>query len=155
MVVKPQDLTRLIAGLNRYDYPVLTGMCNIDNAPANKNLVAGTPTKHVPKDDVVMRRYVWMSTKSKRMRKGEIFPIGYAGFPLFAIRRDIVEQIPFRNDGICCIDVFFCWDCYKAKIPIMLNPKINMVHLKIADGMYQDFHVDKKKPFTYLERVSK
>jgi hypothetical protein len=155
LIVKPYDLTRLIAGLNRYDHAVLCGVCNIDKLPVNLNQLAITPLKHVPNVDVVMRRYVWISTKSKRIRKGEIFQVGYAGFPLFAIRRDIVEMIPFRYDGICCIDVFFCWDCHRAEVPIFVDPKINMLHLKISDGNYQDYHVGQKKPFTYLERVPK
>jgi hypothetical protein len=152
LIVKPYDLTRLIHGLNRYSHPILSGMCNLDSKEETKSLVNITPLKHVPHAEPYLRRYVWMSTKSKRMRKGEIFQVGYAGFGLFAIRRDIVEKIPFRHDGICCIDTFFCWDCKQANIPIFVDPKINMLHLKVADGEYQDYHVDTKKAFTYLDK---
>lgn len=151
LIVQPYDLTRLIHGLIRHDYPVLSGMCNVDDASNTE--VNITPLKHIPKEDIVFRQYVWMSAKSKRLRKGEIFQVGFAGFGFFAIRRDIVEQIPFRTDETgCCIDTFFCWDCHKAKIPIYVDPKINMLHLKVADGEYQNFGVGTKKAFTYLDK---
>jgi len=155
LIVKQYDLTRLLTDIRRHNYPVISGICNVDNQPENKGNYNICDLKHLPTADPVTRQYVWINSRSKSITRGQPFRVSYMGFALVAIRRDIVEMIPFRNDGYCCIDTMFCWDCHRADIPIYVDPKINMLHLKIADGNYQDYHVGQKEPFTYVERVTK
>ncbi len=153
LIVKQYDLTRLLVALHRHDYAVLSGICNVDNSPETKGKYNICDLQHLPTADPVMRQYVWMSNRSKLVRKGQPFRVSYMGFAMVAIRRDIVERLPFRSDGHCCLDTMFCWDCAQLKIPIYVDPKINMYHMKIADGEYQNFGVGTKKAFTYLDKT--
>ena len=153
LIVKQYDLTRLLTAIRRRDYPVISGICNIDSKPENKGKYNICDVRHLPSVEPHLRQYVWMTTRSKLIRKGQPFRVSFMGFALPAIRRDVIEKIPFRNDGYCCLDTMFCWDCAQAKIPIFVDPKINMFHMKISDGNYQNYGVDTKKAITYLEKV--
>jgi hypothetical protein len=128
-------------------------MCNVDDDDKNTGKLNVTSTKNIPDIESFGRFYTWMSTRSKAIREGKIFEAGFAGFGLFAIRRDVVKKIPFREDaeeGGCCTDVMFCHDCLRLRIPIMVDPNINMLHLKRADSDYERYHVGSKRPHTYL-----
>jgi len=96
-----------------------------------------------------------MTAKSKLIKKGEPFEVGFNAFAFAAIRRDIVERFTFKDDiGGCCNDVVFCNNCRKAGIPLIVDPKINMLHLKRSDGYYDEYYVGQKKPFMYVVEVS-
>ena len=65
---------------------------------------------------------------------------------------------PFRDDrwydpnqGGCCIDVMFCYDCYHLKYPIFCDTRVKLKHLKIEDSKYQNWGIGTKKPTTIFE----
>jgi hypothetical protein len=153
LVVKRYDLQRLIYDLEVFQSPVISGLCNVDSKDP-KTTYNITELKDLPNADPGKRRYKWITQRTLNRRStNEPFRVGYSGFPLFAIRRDIADQIPFRNDGGCCIDVMFCWDCAQRDIPVYVDPKIIMLHLKRQDGIYEEYNVGAKKPFIYLQEV--
>jgi hypothetical protein len=86
----------------------------------------------------------------------------WQGFPLICIRRDVLEQITFRNDhefndlpkeAGCCLDDMFCYDCLQNEIPMFTDLRIRMNHLKINDNNAKLLFVNNKEP--YIQFVKK
>jgi hypothetical protein len=154
LLVTPADLAQLIHDI-RSGFRVVSGMCNVDSKGAKTSLNITTP-ENLPHANPRLRRYEWISLETMERRTDkEPFKVGYAGFPLMAIDKDVLAKLPFRNDGLCCIDVMFCWDCFHSGIPIYVDPKINLVHLKREDGTYEAYGRNRgsRDPFMYLQEV--
>ena len=90
-----------------------------------------------------LRYYSWI--KRNELPKEDIFEVKFAGFGLTAIRRDIVELLPFHTDSVfkgtgvesgASLDLVFCWYCYEKGIPIYVDQRIDMKHLRTS-GTHQ------------------
>jgi hypothetical protein len=65
--------------------------------------------------------------------------------PFMFIRRDIVEQVPLQGDTPYdpsrkhiepkSFDAAFCWDCNQRNIPIHVDTRVRLLHLR---GMQHD-----------------
>jgi hypothetical protein len=153
LIVKRYDLARLIYDINRFNFACVSGLCNVDSKDP-KTIYNITELENLPDANPGKRRYIWITEAIIKARHSiEPFRVGYAGFPLMAISKHVANKIPFRNDGGCCIDVMFCWDCAQNNIPIFVDPKINMLHLKREDGLYEEYKVGQNKPFIYIQEL--
>lgn len=138
IVVQPSHLMRLQYDLERDDFPVLSGMMNVNlDDKVFVNLTESMPSKKRN-----ARKYVWM-TRNDLVVKDDIFPVAFSGFPLMAIRRDVVEQITFDADKVwegqpdkgASLDIVFCWNCMERNILVMVDKTIDMLHLRTAGGL--------------------
>ena len=99
--------------------------------------------------DRKLRSYEWITRDD--LPKDDIFLVKFAGFGLTAVRRDIVESIPFAGDGVfkgkgmefgASLDFVFCWTCHENEVPIYVDKRIDMEHLR----SFGTFNVGIKKP---------
>ena len=119
------------------DNTIMSGYCNVDHGIngkfANITIADVSPLRKG-------RIYNWVRLDELEHKK-RLISVKFAGFPLFAIPRNIVEQIPFRNDSPtghfdgcgCCVDVMFCHDVIKMGAKIFVDPRVKLNHLKISD----------------------
>lgn len=145
----------MIADLEENDYPILSGVCNV-NTEDKKNLLNVTinlphPTRNNPKRNIVgWRHFHWVRSDydygDKPIQK---FP--FSGFAAQFISREIMEKIQFTDDSklnhtsdiySSSLDVIFSNAMAMVKIPIMVDLRVRMQHLrgstitgaKIGDG---------------------
>ena len=148
LVVLPKHLYLMRQTIKKYGHEVICGMCNVDQSKRFKgfvNVSLELPTT----ENLTADSYKWLPVD---FFDGKLVQVKFAGFPFMAIRRDIVEMIPFRDFQGVCFDLMFCTDLDRAEIPIYVNPEINMEHLKIADSEYDGIQVGHKKPVIYLQK---
>lgn len=140
IVVKPEHIIQLESDLTSKNYEVLSGMMNVDQPEYMKpegrlNITYGLALK-----DKRLRSYEMVCRRD--LPNIDIFQVKFAGFGLTAIRRDIVEMTPFAADGIfkghrmdmgASLDFVFCWFCHENNIPIFVDKRIDMEHLR-AEG---------------------
>lgn len=136
IVVKPEHIRQLKKNLG---YPVISGMMNVDQEEymkedGNLNICIELALK-----DRKLRSYNWI--KRNTLPKDDIFDVKFAGFGLTAIRRDIIERIEFAGDGVfrgkgmefgASLDFVFCWKCHELGIPVKVDKKIDMQHLRTS-----------------------
>lgn len=138
IVVKPKHIRQLQKDLERHDFPVLSGMMNVDlDDKVYLNICMNLPMK-----DRRLRKYQWMTREE--LPKQSIFPVKFSGFPLMAIRRDVIEQTNFDADKVfkglppyrgASLDFVFCWYCQDIGVPIMVDKRIELLHLRTAGGL--------------------
>jgi hypothetical protein len=131
LIVKPENVLKLINELEKKDYPVFGGVCSINGDDLNTiNIirVENMPTLNE-------RHYEFI----KRKTMSGINQVGYAGFPLMAIRRDLIERFDFDSqskleggdpDYTGNLDLIFCLRCKENNIPIFVDTDNYMVHLR-------------------------
>lgn len=114
------------------------------------------------------RWYAWYSKaalkkeiqrqSSSTTKPKEIIRVWHSGFALQAIRRDIVKVIQFQTDVLeqgpgfekmetASTDIMFSNACAFLKIPIYVDTKINMLHLRSAGDieiMFGDYQLQIK-----------
>jgi len=139
IVVEPKHILMLQRDLAKHDYPVLSGLMNVDlDDEVFVNLSMSLPMK-----DRKLRKYSWM-TRREVFVKEDIFQVAFSGFPLMAIRRDIVKKLSFDADRVfkglpphrgASLDFVFCWYCQEQEIPVMVDKRIDMLHLRTAGGL--------------------
>lgn len=142
LVLHPDDLIadvthfdKLLANCN--DYPVLSGICNVDVDSSPYLLAADITALPNPIRD--LRRYTFVP---KSRNPNRIVKAYWAGFPFMFIQREVVEKIPFEDDTRYnlndthnqgwAFDVTFCYSCSKLGIPIYVDFSVFMNHLKGA-----------------------
>ena len=139
IVVKPEHIRQIKADLKIHKFPVISGMMNVDQQEymddwGNLNICYELGLK-----DRRLREYQWI--KRNGLPKEDIFEVKFAGFGLTAIRRDIVEMFEFNSDGIfrgtgvsfgASLDFVFCWNCYEKGVPVYVDQRIDMKHLRIS-----------------------
>lgn len=154
-VALPNDLVptkeiydKLVARLEKEDYPVLSGVCNVD-MDQHKDWV--NVCLRLPKIPYNQRIYRWLA-ESQRLnllsRNIELLDVGFAGFPFMFIRRDIIQKIPFawtpeetEQRPIWEVvegwsgDLAFCTSCDYYKIPIKADLTCLMQHLRFHGKM--------------------
>lgn len=143
IVVKPEHIERLKQSLETSGLPVLSGMMNVDQheylkEDGNLNICYELALK-----DKKLRYYNWI--KRNELPDKEFFQVKFAGFGLTAIRRDIIERYEFAGDGIfkgkgmsfgASLDFVFCWWCHENQVPVWVDSKIDMQHLRTS-GTHQ------------------
>ena len=122
-----------------YFFPVISGMMNVDQQEYNDQWGNLNICYELGLKDRKLRSYNWI--KRNGLPKEDIFQVKFAGFGLTAIRRDIVEMFPFNSDGVfrgtgvefgASLDFVFCWYCHEAGVPIYVDQRIDMQHLRIS-----------------------
>ena len=157
-VALPNDLVptkeiheRLIQLIKENDYPVISGVCNVDTGKYKDkiNITSNLPVL-APYD---FRRYFWVS---KNKHPNKVLKVPWAGFPYMFIRRDVVEKIPFatvpedirighpiwEQTGGWGGDLAFAHSCKYHNIPIHVDTGCQMVHLRYHGEML----IGKKEP---------
>lgn len=141
IIVKPEHIIQLKEDLKEFKFAVISGMMNVDEKDypdGNLNICSCLALK-----DKKLRHYDWLD--KTRLPKDDIFQVKFSGFPLMAIRRDIVEMFPFATDSIfkgkgmqfgASLDFVFCWYCHEYGIPIYVDQRIFMKHLR-THGTHQ------------------
>jgi len=131
IVVLPKHVDMLQDDLELHDYPILSGMMNVEEAEPDKlNL-----TWELPSKDRKARKYKWLMRDD--LPKERFFKVGFSGFPLMAIRRDLIDQYTFMADRVfegkaphrgASLDTVFCWWAKDNNIPITVDQEIEMRH---------------------------
>lgn len=159
LVVTQSHIDQLIADIEADDYPIISGLCSVDARQVNYGKYC--VSKEFPKlDNLTQESYKWLEDweREKWIRLGiPIIQVKHNGFPLIFIRRDIVEQIPFKPLARygCCTDVQYCLDCYAANVPIFVDLRVVGNHLKKADGIYDNWGLASKNPVVRFEPKTK
>ena len=137
IVVRPEHVIQLESDLIKNNYQVLSGLMNVDecdwnNPKGNINICTELALK-----DKKLRNYYWFTYDS--LPQQDIFQVKFSGFPLMVVRRDIIEKYEFAGDAIfkgkgmefgASLDFVFCWFCHENNIPIFVDKRISMQHLR-------------------------
>lgn len=151
VLVKPVHIRKIIADIKEHDPEVISGMMNVNQD--DLEIMNITPKGQIPNPDNSKRKYDWMK-KSELKGKG-IIEVGFNGFALTVIRRNVVEQIPFDSDGPWngmdnrsrgSLDVAFGWHCHELGIKQLVDTDINIMHLR-REGVNM---VGKRQPDWYF-----
>ena len=162
LVVKREHYEALVKTLETEDYPVFSGVCNTDCAhPTTLNICI----KEVPNIIRKYRRHFWVD--ANKLPPEPIIQVKFAGMPFLFMRRDIVEQIPLQGDTPydphrkhiepMSFDAAFCWECHQRDIPIHVDTRVKMLHLRnmelgtITGKQVDDIRVRKDKPRVYYQ----
>ena len=148
LVVTPEIFQKLCDTLEKYDYPVLSGCCNVDMAGNSDKINVCLKLPKIPYNE---RIYRWMAESQRKelISKGvEIIKLGFAGFPCMFIRRDILEKIPFatlpfkvderpiwETRGGFGGDLAFCTSLDYHNIAIRVDLTCIMEHLRFEGKM--------------------
>ena len=139
IVVKPEHIRQIKEDLKDFKFAVISGMMNVDQQEyqdqwGNMNICYELAMK-----DRKLRYYSWV--KRNELPDKDIFEVKFAGFGLTAVRRDIIEMIPFNTDSVfkgtgvasgASLDLVFCWYCYELGVPIYVDQRIDMKHLRTS-----------------------
>jgi hypothetical protein len=152
LIVTKESWDYLTGDLERYDYPVICGCCNVDTTTNRDSLNVSLSCPYQSGIDV----YKWVQMDSAEhqqiLNTPQPYPVGFAGFPLTIIRRDIVQQIPFHNDPVgWAQDIAFCNDLINNHIQLYCDFRAQMLHVKISDSNILFVKVGLKPPVNYLE----
>ena len=142
IVVHAKHIDILLDDLELFpEYPVISGWMNVNqNDFRYANLALELPIK-----DRRTRAYDWMTKEQVfDMPEQDLFKVAFSGFPLMAIRRDVLDQYSFMADRVfegktpemgASLDLVFCYHCQEHNIPIMVDPDIRMTHLRAKGRM--------------------
>ena len=136
------------------------GFCNLNTT--DKKDLSNICIERVNIEPYPNRRYNFATLKELRdlrvKHKMRYIPVGFSGFPLMAVPRNILKDIEFRNDSEdgwqdygCCVDVMFCHDVYESGFKVLCDLDLEMHHMKIDDFNMQNFYVNIKEPKRYFE----
>lgn len=138
IIVRPDHVIQLINDLLEKDYPILCGMMNVDQyeyqlPEGNLNISFEIALK-----EKKLRHYNWI--RRFEIPTDDIFQVKFNGFALMAIKREIIEKYVFACDGVfkpdgktesgASVDLVFCWYCHENNIPIFVDKRIDMKHLR-------------------------
>lgn len=135
-----KDFDILYSDVMSMDLPVLAATCNV----TYQRLDELSPTMDVM-PDLNNYPFVTRAEVAKFIEKGEyIKQVKFEGFALTFIRRDVLEQIEFS--GINSTDLYFAIDCDKKNIPVYVDFRVNVFHLKWRMGIGVYEYLIKDKP---------
>lgn len=167
LLITQRDIDTLLSDLMVIgtDETVITGYCNVDttaqSGSANITINRVSPNRW-------NRNYNWLSLNFLRsgkysFQKDPTYPfvkVGFAGFALFCIPRNIFTKIRFKNDSPsgydfdgCCVDVMFCHDIYENNFQILCDYRLELKHLKFYDGKYSNWMADKKTRIVIFDQM--
>lgn len=163
LVVSLETYIEFVKDIKQFPWDVVSGYCNLDRT-YNSGYTNICPV--LVQDKREGRTYTWFTLDSFKEEAAKyreenwekhyklpeyMIDVPFAGFPLFSIPRQIVEEIRFRNDmgdghdpNGCCIDVTFCWDAIKEGYRILCDTRLKTIHLKVNDWNVEHFHAGVK-----------
>ena len=169
IVVKPEHIVQLATDLTLNNYQVLAGIMNVDQHEYMRPEGKLNITYSLALKDKKLRSYEWIYRKD--LPETNIFQVKFNGFALMAIRRDVVEMTPFATDSIfkgnpmhlgASLDFVFCWFCHENNIPIFVDKRIDMQHLR-AEGRLKHGELSPKilyirkdgniKPYSWHDQI--
>lgn len=143
LIVEPQHYDALVSDLKKINFPVLSGICNLSMVSGMENII-NICIEQMP-NIVRTKKRDFKFPKLSELPKG-LLQVKFSGFPFMFIRRDIVEKIDFESDrkhnpyrinplnrGF---DLPFCYNCDQLGIPIHVDTRVLMLHLRGADLSY-------------------
>jgi hypothetical protein len=160
LVISPDDLVvtsehykALLKTVEQEDYPVFSGVCNVDCAhPTTLNICI----EAVPNIIRKLRRYHWEDLNKVKLG---VIQVKFAGMPFTFMRRDVVEKVPLLGDtpydplrkGIepTSFDSAFCWHCSQMGIPIHVDTRVKLLHLR---GMHDNSPIGSQVSHTYVRK---
>lgn len=137
LVVNKTHVAELKKILDSKDYPILTGVCNVD-LDEHKDYLAITrnlphPAKHLP-NQLGWRWYHWFH----KSEVSGVIRVNHSGNACAIIRRDVLNKLKFADDASFnpeedpneagSVDVMWSNSCAIAKIPIVVNTDVRMLH---------------------------
>lgn len=161
LVIEKKHIDALIEDLQKSDYPVLSGVCNVDQGD-NKDLLNITynlphPKRTVPKKNVIgWRHYHWVHKNT--VFNTSLIDVLFSGFACMFLRRDVVSKYKFADDALQngtpslmtgAIDVMFANVCAITGIRQTVDQTVRMDHLKgkerffditLGDGELRLYH---------------
>lgn len=151
LVIKPEDVEKLEADILEMDYPIISGICNVD-LDINKDKYSiceniPHPVRPLlPKEGTRRWGWRWYSwyndetiKREQLLQNKKVIQVWHSGFALQAIRRDVVKELEFVTDAkaneltnweCAGTDVMFSNSCGLSGIPIYADPSIKMLHLR-------------------------
>jgi hypothetical protein len=82
--------------------------------------------------------------------KQEIIEVKHAGFGLTAIPKTIVDLIPFRGDGGCCIDSCLSLDLDEWHIKLYVDTRVVSRHIRTDRSIIQTGKREPEMKFSSL-----
>lgn len=137
LMVTQAHLDKLEKTLQEKNYPILSGVCNVDT---DENKLFLSITKNLPHPTRInefgygWRYYHWYHVSEV---KG-IMKVNHSGNACGIFRRDIMEKLPFQDDSkfnadngrFGSVDVMISNMCAHKKIPIMVDTDVKMLHMR-------------------------
>lgn len=140
IVILPDHVRQLQKDLLEKDYPILCGMMNVDQIEYQQNSGNLNISYELALKEKKLRHYNWV--RRFELPDKDIFQVKFNGFALMAIKRDVIERYEFACDGVfkpdgktksgASVDFVFCWYCHEHQIPIFIDKRIDMMHLRMA-----------------------
>ena len=141
LVVKSENVSKLIRLIEKHDFEVCCGVCNVD---LDRNWDYWNVTSNLPDLSYDTRIYKWIS----KMRYPEmIIQVPFAGFPLMSVRRDVLDktrlnwlspQMKGKNKAIWeerggySNDLAFAYNLKELGIKINCDTSNQILHLRFA-----------------------
>ena len=130
--------------IEKYDYPVLCGLCNVDLTQYKDKW---NVCQSLPELPYTQRRYRWLaeSTRKALLEKIRLIPVKFAGYPALCIRRDVLDyvrinklnntiktkELPiWESKGGYSNDLIFCHNLHEKGIQIMCDLENTMLHFR-------------------------
>lgn len=164
LVIAPDDLVVTREAFDRirhwsvkYRLQVIAGICNLSWQERDKfsccQSVSGF--RFATEEDFDNHR--WYDGRYR-----QLIEVGHEGFACSCIRRDVFENYNIRlDDGMnddksAHFDWAFSLKCNKAGIPIYVDKKARMLHLRnrLGEGVLENKGVGLKQPTVILQRVN-
>lgn len=141
LLVEVEDVQQLIKDIEKFNYPVISGICNF-NASTKKffNMMSCLEFRKYGHTEIMKRtgKYDWRAIMVRDeyddlLKKGNtLIRVSHTAFPFQIIRRDVVEKIEFGHNPMG-VDVVFSQDCLNNNIPIYVDLRVETFHLKGAE----------------------
>lgn len=143
LVVKTEHIEWLLHDLQELDYPILAGVCNLDWQ--HQDLYS--PCWKLTMDGFFKEEDLQAEPPIKNPE--------YEGFACTFIRRDVLEKFAldgFNHTGVS-FDLGLAVECYRRNIPIHVDCRVKMMHLKnrLDNGSLENCFIGKKPPSTLFE----
>jgi len=122
---------------------VMSGWCVNTILPNWEELNQSSISKTLPYPEPIKATYGtynFMKVKNieRLLGKGTaIIKVKFSGFALCCIPRIVVEKVPFRGDGDCCMDATFALDLDAEGIEQFANLRVRTQHLRRSPSELQ------------------
>ena len=139
LICTVQNYNKLISTMKEFQYPILSGVCNVD---LDKYWDYWNITSNLPDLNYDLRRYNWIS---KSRYPNMIIEVPFAGFPMMMISREVLEhtninwlspQMKGQNKAIWeesggySNDLAFAHNLNRLVIPIRCDTSNQILHLR-------------------------
>ncbi len=145
LVYNNENFQRTKEAIEKFDYPVLSGLCNVD---LTQHKTDYNVCFKLPELAYINRRYRWLadSTRKELLRRGSRFVnVKFAGYPAICIRRDVIEKVRlnflnrtietnelpiWETRGGFANDLIFCHNINDVGIPLICDIENTMLHFR-------------------------